>query len=67
MTSTPVFGEFLGSAGEHITAAVSFRGDLPYEAQCGVVRQLHRLVATLARYLTDLPLPSESAAQAPHR
>jgi len=57
MTSTPVFSEFLGPAGEHITAAVSFRGDLPYEAQCGVVRQLDRLVATLARYLTDLPLP----------
>jgi hypothetical protein len=57
MTSTPVFGEFLGPAGEHITAAVSFRGDLAYEAQCGVVRQIDRLVATLARYLTDLPLP----------
>ena len=57
MTSTPVFGEFLGPAGEHITAAVSFRGELPYDAQCGVVRQLDRLVATLARYLTDLPLP----------
>jgi hypothetical protein len=59
MTSTPVFGEFLGPAGEHITAAVSFRGDLPYEARCGVVRQLDRLVTTLARYLTDLPLPNE--------
>jgi hypothetical protein len=57
MTSTPVFGEFLGPAGEHITAAVSFRGDLSYEAQCGVVRQIDRLVATLTRYLTDLPLP----------
>ena len=55
MTVTPVFGEFLGPAGEHISAAVSFRGELPYDAQCGVVGQLDRLVATLARYLTDLP------------
>jgi hypothetical protein len=36
---------------------VSFRGELPYDVQCGVVRQLDRLVATLARYLADLPLP----------
>ena len=57
MTSTPVFGEFLGQAGEHIAAAVSFRGELPYNAQCGVVRQLDRLVATLTRYLADLRLP----------
>lgn len=53
----PVFGEFLGPAGEHIAAAASFRGDLPYAAQCQAVRQLDRLVATLARYLGDLPLP----------
>ena len=55
MTVTPVFGEFLGPAGDHITAAVSFRGELPYDAQRGVVGQLDRLVTTLARYLTDLP------------
>ena len=54
---TPVFGEFLGPAGEHIAAAVSFRGELPYSAQRGVVRQLDRLVSTLARYLGDLPMP----------
>ena len=54
MTVPPVFGEFLAPAGEHIAAAVSFRGELPYNAQRGVVRQLDRLVATLARYLADL-------------
>jgi hypothetical protein len=54
---TPVFGEFLRPTGEHIAAAVSARGELPYSAQGGVVRQLDRLVATLARYLADLPLP----------
>jgi hypothetical protein len=54
---TPVFGEFLGPAGEHIAAAVSFRGELAYSAQCGVVRQLDRLVATMTHYLADLPLP----------
>lgn len=54
---TAVLGEFLGPAGEHIAAAVSFRGKLPYSAQYGVVRQLDRLIATLTRYLADLPPP----------
>jgi hypothetical protein len=54
---TPVFGDFLGPAGEHITAAAASRGDLPHDAQCGVVCQLDRLTATMQRYLTDLPLP----------
>jgi hypothetical protein len=57
MSTPPVFGEFLAPAGEHIAAAVSHHGYLPYEAQCGAVRQLDRLVATLSRYLADLPLP----------
>jgi len=52
---TAVFGEFLGTAGEHIAAAVSFRSELPYRTQCGVVGQLDRLVATLGRYLADMP------------
>jgi len=54
---TPVLGEFLGPAEEHIAAAVSSGGELDYRAQRGVVRQLDRLVATLTRYLGDLPLP----------
>ncbi len=66
MTTTPVFGAFLGQAGEHITAAVSFRGELPYDAQCGVVRQIDRLVATLSRYLADLP-DGPGLAQGPER
>ena len=55
---TAVLGELLGPAGEHITAAVSFRGQLPSSAQYGVVRQLDRFIATLTRYLVDLPPPS---------
>jgi hypothetical protein len=66
MTTTPVFGEFLAQAGEHIATAVSFRGELPYGAQCGVVRQLDRLTATLSRYLADLP-DSPGLAQRPER
>jgi hypothetical protein len=54
---TPVFADFLGPASEHITAVVASRGDLPYDAQCGVVCQLDRLTATFQRYLADLPLP----------
>ena len=53
---TPVFGDFLGPASENITAAVTSRSDLPYDAQCGVICQLDRLTATFQRYLADLPL-----------
>jgi hypothetical protein len=53
----PVFGDFLGPAGEHIGAAVSLRGPFPYSAQCGVICQLRRLASMFERYLADLPLP----------
>jgi hypothetical protein len=51
----PVIGDFLRSAGDHITAATSFRSELPHTAQAGALRHLDRLVAALTRYLTDLP------------
>jgi hypothetical protein len=54
---TPVFGEFLAPATEHIAAATSFRDHLPYAVQCDTVFQLDRLAAVILRYLTDLPLP----------
>ena len=56
---TPVFGEFLRPATEHITAVVSSPADLPDETRGAVIRELARLVTTLARYLSDLPLPDE--------
>ena len=56
---TPVFGEFLGPAGRHITAAASFRDELPDAAKYGAIRQLERLATTLARYVGDLDLPDE--------
>jgi hypothetical protein len=55
VNTPPVFGDFLRSAGDHITAAVSYRSELPYTAQLGAIRHLDRLIAALARYLTDLP------------
>jgi hypothetical protein len=54
MSTPAVAGDFLGPAGEHITAAVSFRSELPYDAQRVVICHLERLVATLGRYLADL-------------
>ena len=59
MMMTPLFGEFLYPATEHITAAVSSPADLPDETRVAVTRELARLVTTLARYLGDLPLPDE--------
>ncbi len=56
---TPVFGEFLHPATEHITAAVSSPADLPDETRGAITRELSRLVTTLARYLGDLPLLDE--------
>jgi hypothetical protein len=53
--SRPVFGEFRQLAGDHITAAVSYRGELPHIAHLGAVRHLDRLITTLGHYLADLP------------
>lgn len=54
MSRPPVFGDFLGPAAEHITAAASLRSELPDSAQRGAVRQIGRLVATMSNYLADL-------------
>ena len=59
MTMTATFGEFLHPAADHVSAAAGAGGELPDGAVCGVVRQLDRLVMTLARYLGDLTLPDE--------
>jgi hypothetical protein len=55
----PVFGDFLAHAHDGITAAVSIPGELPDDAKAAVIRELDRLVTTLARYVGDLPLPGE--------
>jgi hypothetical protein len=55
---TPVFGEFLRPASAHITAAACCSGELPDGARRGVITELDRLVTTLARYASDLPLPA---------
>ena len=55
----PVFGDFLDAASGHIAAAVAYPGALAAAERCGVVRELDRVVSTLARYLGDLPLPDE--------
>ena len=55
----PVFGDFLVQARAHVTAAVSAQDELPDTAKIGAIRELDRLVTTLARYLGDLPLPGE--------
>jgi len=59
---TATFGDFLRPAGEHITAAVSIRDELPAEATFGVIRQFARLLSTLVHYLDDLPVPDEFEA-----
>lgn len=55
----PVFGDFLTRAHTDIAAAVSIPGRLPDEAKIGVIRELDRLVTTLARNVGDLPLRGE--------
>ena len=54
---TATFGDFLDPAARHIGAAVAFRGDLPSSVREDAVAELGRLVAAIARYLGDLPLP----------
>jgi len=62
-----VFGEFLTRAGEHIAAVVSVPSELPDGARCGVIRELDRLVPTLARYLTDVAPPDKLDADSVDR
>lgn len=54
---TATFGEFLNPATEHITAAVSYQGDLPDAAMPGIIRQLDRMTTALAHYLRDIAPP----------
>ena len=54
----PVLGDFLRPAGEHIAAAARYGGELPVPVKRGVIIELDRLVARLARYLDDLALPA---------
>src|SRR5260370_8889744 len=56
---TAVFADFARPAAEHITAAVSYPGELPGDARYSVIQQLARLTATMARYAADIPLPDE--------
>jgi hypothetical protein len=56
---TAIFADFARPAAEHITAAVSYPGELPDNARYGVIWQLARLTATFARYAADIPLPDE--------
>ncbi len=54
---TATLGEFLTLAGDHIAGAVAFRGELPDSVRSESVGELGRLVAALARYLSDVPQP----------
>jgi hypothetical protein len=61
---TATFGDFSRPASEHITAAVFHPGDLPDEARPGVIRQLDRIVTTLAHHLADA-VPADRPATGP--
>lgn len=68
MAMAATFGEFLHPATGHINAAVSHQGELPDETRPGIIRQLDRLVTTLAHYLTDItpaPTPGPRPAEPP--
>ena len=54
----PYLGEFLRPARAHIAAA-RYGADLPVPAKRGVIAELDRLVATMARYLDDVALPPD--------
>jgi hypothetical protein len=62
---TATFGEFLTKAGVHIAGAVAFRGELPDSVRSESVGALGRLVAALARYLSDLPQPDDPGLTGP--
>jgi hypothetical protein len=56
---TALLGDFLAPAGEHIAAAVAFRGELLGSARDDAIAELGRVVSALARYIGDLPAPED--------
>jgi hypothetical protein len=56
---TARLGDFLTPAGDHIAAAVAFRGELPGSARDEAIAELGRVVSALARYIGDLPAPED--------
>ena len=62
---TATFGDFSRPASEHIIAAVSHPGHVPDEVRPAVIRQLDRIVTTLAHHLADAaPAGSPGTSQA---
>ena len=57
---TARLGDFLTPAGDHIAAAVAFRGELPDSAREDAIAELGRVVSALARYICDLPAPEDA-------
>jgi hypothetical protein len=58
---TAVFGDFLGRASDHVTAAVSIPDELPDDVLAGIIGELSRLTSTLTGYLGDMLPPAEFA------
>lgn len=54
---TPVLGDFLDLADQHISAATKPTGQLPADVRHGIVGALIRLVTVMARYAADPALP----------
>src|ERR1019366_9654357 len=75
--TTPLFGDFLAAASEHIDAAVRFPGELPGRARPAAIWQPGRVISALARCAADVtpadeldpagppPAAHEQAAAAP--
>src|ERR1035441_8956427 len=62
---TAVFGDFLGRASDHITAAVSVQDELPGDVRGGAMCELSRLTSTMTSYLSDMLPPAEFAPAGP--
>ena len=50
---TATFGDFSRPASQYITAAISYASVVPDEVRPAVIRQLDRIVTTLAHHLVD--------------
>jgi hypothetical protein len=63
--TTPTLGDFLTLAGRRIAAAAHYTGELPVAAQAGIVTQLDRLLAVMARYARTGVQPAGAEPPAP--
>ena len=63
---SPVLGEFLAQAQQHLNAALALKEEPPGPWALTAIRELDRITTTMTRYLTGIPSPSQPRSDGAH-